>query len=50
MFFFVAFFLRLENGLTVKMGFIGVTQRTKEEIEIFTPKELMGYSTLEITR
>ena len=34
MFLFIAFFLRRENGLTAKMEFLGMTRRTKEDIEI----------------
>ena len=34
MFLFVVFLLRRGNGPTAKMQFIGMTRRTKEEIEI----------------
>ena len=34
MFLFIVFFLRRGNGQTVKMEFIGMIRRKKEEIEI----------------
>jgi len=39
MFLFIFFLLRRGNGLTAKIEFMGMTRRTKEEIEIH--EELM---------